>query len=218
MASVVAHLIYAQKYFEKHPMPNGDEDLFMLGCVFPDIRRIDDNIKRKDTHLCYEKCDLNFDGLSPFQAGWKFHVYCDMRREEILKKYKFYDLGNAMDFWNQPAKNLEDELLYEQYNNWEKLRHYFNNIPNIDNEINVPPQKECSTGNILRGRYETMALWYAMIAKYIEKKPDSKTMKIFLLKQIGFADKAGPISEVVDKLRKNAKVVEILKKVTEEIV
>jgi len=204
MASVVAHLIYAQKYFEKHPMPNGDEDLFMLGCVFPDIRRVDETIKRKDTHRCFNCLDLNFTGLLPFQAGWKFHLYCDMRREEILKKYKFYELDSAMESWNQPAKNLEDELLYEQYNNWEKLRHYFNNIPVIENEINVP--------------YETMALWYAMIAKYIEKKPDSKTMKIFLLKQIGFADKAGPISEVVDKLRKNAKVAEILKKVAEEIV
>ena len=204
MASVVAHLIYAQKYFEKHPMPNGDEDLFMLGCVFPDIRRVDETIKRKDTHRCFNCLDLNFTGLLPFQAGWKFHLYCDMRREEILKKYKFYELDSAMESWNQPAKNLEDELLYEQYNNWEKLRHYFNNIPVIENEINVP--------------YETMALWYAMIAKYIEKKPDSKTMKIFLLKQIGFADKAGPISEVVDKLRKNAKAVEILKKVAEEIV
>lgn len=232
MASVVAHLIYAQKYFKKHPMPNGDEDLFMLGCVFPDIRRVDETIKRKDTHRCFDRLDLNFEGLSPFQAGWKFHLYCDMRREEILKKYKFYELDNAADFWCQPAKNLEDELLYEQYNNWEKLRHYFNNIPNIENEINVPPQKECSTpvgmfhrehptgqaGNILRGKYDTMALWYAMIAKYIEKKPDSKAMKIFLLKQIGFADKAGPISEVVDKLRKNGKAVEILKKVAGEIV
>lgn len=204
MASVVAHIIYAQKYFEKHPMPSGDEDLFMLGCVFPDIRRIDETIKRRDTHLNFDKVDLNFNGLTPFQAGWKFHVYCDMRREELLRIHKFYELANTMDFWCQPAKSFEDELLYDQYDNWEKLTHYFNNIPVLDNGINVP--------------HETMALWYAMIAKYIEKKPDSKAIKIFLLKQIGFEAKAGPISEVVDKLRENAKVVEILNKVAEEIV
>lgn len=176
----------------------------MMGCIFPDIRRIDENIKRKDTHLCYDCLDLDFKGLTAFQAGWKFHLYCDMRREEILNKYKFYDLKNTADFWHQPAKMLEDEILYEEYNNWEKLVHYFNNIPLTDTGINVS--------------HETLALWYAITAKYIEKKPDNKSMHIFFSKQPSLVEKADGIIETVDKLRKNAKVAEVLKKVKEEII
>ena len=88
MASQIAHIVYAKKYFEKYPSTiNKDE--FILGCVFPDMRRIDGNIKRKDTHRHYDPLDLDFSGMTAFEAGWKFHLYCDMKREEILNKYDF---------------------------------------------------------------------------------------------------------------------------------
>jgi hypothetical protein len=203
MASQVAHVIYAQKYLERYPSTM-DKDEFVLGCVFPDIRRIDKSIKRKDTHLGFNPLDLDFSGLTSFQAGWKFHLYCDMKREEILAKYNFYSQKETTDFWNLPAKIFEDEVVYEDCKNWEKLIHYFNNIPAVDTGIGVPR--------------ETMALWYAIIAKYIEKKPDNKSMKIFLSKLPKLAPIAGDIVKVIDKLRKNGKVVEILSKVKDEIV
>jgi len=203
MASQVAHIVYAKKYFDKyHSTINKDE--FILGCVFPDIRRIDETISRKDTHLHYDNLDLNFDGLTAFQAGWKFHLYCDMKREEFLKNSGFYELLDTEEFWRQPAKMLEDEIVYDNYNNWEKLVHYFNNVPPIQNGINVSQ--------------ETFSLWYAIIAKYIEKNPDSKLMRIFLSKQPSLAKKTAGIIQFVDKLRQNARVVELLKRVAEEIV
>jgi len=204
MASQIAHIIYARKYLQKHPMPNGDADLFMLGCVFPDIRRIDEAIKRKDTHLCYENCDLNFDGLGAFEAGWKFHLYCDMKREEILNSYNFYSLPNTVDFWNQSAKMLEDELVYDDYSNWEKLVSFFNNAPYFDASVGVSRQ--------------TVSLWYAIVARYIEKKPDSKAMHVFLSKQIKVSERADEVVATIDKLRQSAKVVKLLKAVKDEII
>jgi hypothetical protein len=207
MASQIAHIVYAKKYFEKHPMPPREEDEFLLGCVFPDIRRIDESIKRKDTHLCYENCDLQFDGLSPFEKGWKFHLYCDMKREEILNKYGFYELDQAADFWHFPAKILEDELVYDEYNNWEKLVNYFNNAPVVAPE---------ALGIAMTA--ETFSLWYAILAKYLEKKPDDKSMHVFLSKQIKLVKKADKIVVSIDKLRRSARVVKILEKVKEEII
>jgi hypothetical protein len=204
MASQVAHIIYARKYFAKHPMPPQEEDEFLLGCVFPDIRRIDDTIKRKDTHLCFADCDLNFAGLTPFEKGWKFHLYCDMKREEILNKYGFYEINNAADFWHLPAKALEDELIYGEYNNWEKLVNFFNNAPYFDAGIGVTR--------------ETFSLWYAILAKYLEKKPDSRATHVYLSKQIGLAEKADEIVKTIDKLRKSAKVVKLLKNIANEII
>ena len=204
MASQVAHIIYAQRYFEKHPSAVIDKDEFMLGCVFPDIRRIDSSIKRKETHLCYDCLDLNFENLTSFEAGWKFHLYCDMRREEILTGRGFYEIEGAAEFSGFVGKILEDELLYDEYNNWEKLVHYFNNAPKINPGIEVTQ--------------ETFDLWYAIIAKYFEKKPDNKTMHIFFSKQPSLVEKADGIIDGVSKLRKDTKAVEILHKVAEEII
>lgn len=204
MACPVSHIIYADKYLEKYPSREIGPDEFMLGCVFPDIRRIDASIKRKDTHRCFDPIDLDFAGLSSFQAGWKFHLFCDMKREEILNTNDFYSFDHTTDFWNTSAKFLEDELIYGEYDNWEKTINYFNNPPKIDTEIGVSQ--------------ETFELWYAILAKYFEKNPDSMRVNIFLSKQLSFADKAGDIVQAIDKLRKNDRVVELLKMVKDQIV
>lgn len=211
MASQVAHIIYAKAFFDKiekgqtaNNLKNIDRDEFFLGCVFPDIRRMEEGIERKDTHLRFTKLDIDFSGLTSFEAGWKFHLYCDMKREEILNNSGFYEMPDAASFSNQPAKMLEDELLYDRYNNWEKLAYYFNNPPFIVSGLNI--------------RKETFELWYAVLAKYIEKKPDEKSMRIFLSKQPGLSQKTAEIAGVVSELKKNKKVVESLEKVLVEII
>jgi len=217
MASQITHIIYCQKYFDrvkssdfenppdhatrKYLLDHKDE--FMLGSIFPDIRRIDIKLKRRQTHLFFDPVDLNFEKLSAFEAGWKFHLYCDMRREEILEKYDFYSLKYATDFWCLPGKFLEDELVYDQYANWEKLANYFNNIPPLT--VDLVPR-------------ETLSLWYAINAKYFERKPDSKAMSIILSKLPSLAGIANEIIKIVDKLRKDKKAVEILSKVKDEII
>lgn len=203
MASQIAHIIYAKKYLEKHPLPNGEKDLFILGCVFPDIRRLAENLTREGTHMAFNHIDLNFAGLTSFQAGWKFHLYCDMKREEILNRHSFYKIaGEAGRSW-QANKMLEDELLYDVYNNWEKLVHYFNNAPMVELPAGVSRQ--------------SFELWYAIVAKYIEEKPSDRTMHIFVSKQPAFKT-IDIIMTRISELRKNKPAVEILKKVVEEIV
>lgn len=204
MAFQVSHIIYAQKYFEKYPSNVIDKDEFMLGCVFPDVRRIDHNIKRAETHLCHDCIDMNFEKLNSFEAGWKFHLYCDMKREEILNRHNFYSIKGAGEFAGTANKLLEDELLYDYYNNWEKLVLYFNNVPKMETGIDVSR--------------ETFELWYAIIARYLEKKPDNKSMHVLLSKQPSLVAKADGIIDAVSKLREDKKAVEILRKVAEEIV
>ena len=201
MASQVAHVVYAQKYLEKNPRKGGE--FFVLGSLFPDMRRVAERVSRRDTHMYFENIDLNFEGLDLFQAGWKFHLWCDMRREEILNKYDFYSLrgANAID---PTAKLLEDELVYDEYKNWEKLIFILNNPPKINTSLDVSQ--------------EIIERWYAILAKYFGKKPNDKTMKIFLSKQSSLRIEADQIIDGVRKLRENPKAVEILKKVSEEII
>lgn len=221
MASQISHIVYAKKYFErlesgelfshltkeekeKYPLGKMDRDEFFLGCTFPDIRRIDENIKRKDTHLKFEPLDLDFSRLTSFEAGWKFHLYCDMKRVEILNKYDFYSFLGTTDLAYLPAKLLEDQLLYGSYNNWEKIKSFFNNPPYIETSVRVSP--------------ETFKLWYAILAKYMESEPNEKSVRAFLIKQSNLVERVEKIMPSIVKLRENKKVVEILKKVQEEII
>lgn len=204
LASQISHIIYAQEYFEENELLPEEKEEFILGCTFPDIRRIDGNIKRKDTHLRFYPLDLDFENLTPFEAGWKFHLYCDMRREEILNQYDFYSMKYTEEFYRQPAKMLEDEILYDRYDNWEKIANYFNDVPIISNDINVSK--------------ESFELWYSILANYIEKKPNNNSIINFLSKQPGLAPTAKNVVAIVDKLRKNDKVIETLKKVADEII
>lgn len=201
MASQVAHVVYAQKYLEKNPRKGGE--FFILGTLFPDMRRVAEGLTRKDTHMHFENIDLDFKGMEMFEAGWKFHLWCDMRREEILNKYNFYSLrgANAID---PTAKLVEDELVYDEYKNWEKLIFVLNNPPLIQTPLKIPQA--------------TIERWYAILGKYFSKKPNDKTMKIFLSKQSSLKKEVNEIIDGVQKLRENRKATAILKKVCEEII
>ena len=220
MASQVAHIVYAKKFLDRLEKGEMREDFFdnettkkilthrdefLLGCVFPDVRLVAENIARKDTHMFFAQVDLDFRDLTVFQAGWKFHVYCDMKREEILNHYNFYGITQEIEKSWTANKLLEDELVYGVYNNWEKLKHYFNNIPQLE----LP-------AGLAR---ETVEFWYAIVAKYIEGQPNNRTMHIFITKSKQLdVQKTDHIIEKVDRLRKNPVVLEILKKVYLEIV
>ena len=84
------------------------------------------------------------------------------------------------------------------------MQSYFNNAPHISSNINVSR--------------ETFGLWYAILAKYLEKEPDEKSTRAFISKQPALALNADEIMKSIDRLEKNKKAAEILKKVKEEIV
>jgi len=220
MASQIAHIVYAEKYFEKmrttdfesvekiekkiQNQPKIEKDQFFLGCVFPDIRRIAENLKRKDTHLCFQKLNLDFSGIGSFQAGWKFHLYCDFKREEILTQKNFYSLEETKDFYGQmAAKMLEDELIYDNFPNWEKLENFFSRTPFVETGLNLTS--------------ETFRLWYAIVGKYIEKKPDGKSIGIFLSKQQNLTDRAEKILQSLAELKKNKKIINMISAIKDEI-
>ena len=71
---------------------------FFLGTLFPDIRRVARwNMQEKTRIYTLKKLDLDFEGIHLFKAGWKFHLWCDMRREEILNKNNFYNFARTTE-------------------------------------------------------------------------------------------------------------------------
>lgn len=213
MASQISHIVYAKKYLDKYSSDKINEDKFILGTVFPDIRYITENIKRNDTHSVFSPINLNFNKLTPFQAGWKFHLYCDIKREEILSRYNFYSLDGTDDFACASSKLLEDRIIYNRYNNWKELTDLFKNPPEINTEIAPYLPAEISAR-----ADRAFKLWYATLAEYISQKPDSQSTKKLALRLPALADKSDDIIRSIDKLEKNKEAVGILEKVIEELV
>jgi hypothetical protein len=104
----------------------------------------------------------------------------------------------------QAAKLLEDEIIYCEYNNWEKVKSYFNNPPFIATDVDVDAQ--------------TFKLWYAILAKYIEKPLNEKSIRIFTSKVLESFEGREEIMKSINELKKNEKVLEILRKVKNEII
>lgn len=204
MASQVTHIVYAKKYLEKYPSAEIKKDLFLLGSVFPDIRYIDKSIKRSDTHLKFSPIDLNFSGHDSFQAGWKFHLYSDMKREEILRNVGIYGLFPKDVSWDRALKMAEDELLYEKFNNWGKITAFFNDPPLTFLPEFVPK--------------ESYYLWYAVLSKYMSEKPNEKSMHVFLSKLILPIEKTNDVIEKISKIKQNERAMDLLGGVYELIV
>lgn len=220
MASQVSHIVYAKKLFES--LESGGlsseyldhatireilkhKDEFMLGCIFPDVRMVSKEISRKDTHMYFPVVNMDLRGLNPFQAGWKYHVYCDMKREEILNKYGFYKITEEVEKSWQANKMLEDKLIYSKYNNWEKMMYCLNN-----------PIRMILMEKLTQ---EELDHWYAILAKYFEQEPNYRSMHIFLAKtKHPDVKKADVIVERLKKIEKLPGVEEILKNVVEEII
>jgi len=203
MASQIAHIVYAKKFLENDHPSWINKDEFILGCVFPDIRLIDKDISRKDTHMRFPEIDLNFEGLTSFEAGWKFHLYCDMKREEILSNHNFFKIAGD-NLFGRPNKLLEDKLIYSEYNNWEKICLLMNNVPYFKTGIDVSR--------------ETFEHWYAVCANYMKEVPNDKSIHIFASKMLGLASKADEIVEEVKKIEENKEAVKILENIKEEII
>lgn len=174
----------------------------MLGASFPDIRRIS-NITRAQTHNCFENLDLNFEGMTAFEAGWKFHVWCDLRRNEVLLEKGFFEIDEVHDCYYFSCYLLEDKLVWSEYNNWETLGNYFSDSTLIDVFENL------TDGDWM--------FWFDVTKDFITNQPDKTSMRKLIRSFPSFVGRADMILEETDKLLKNKKVIEILTNIHKDI-
>ncbi len=197
MASVISHIVYADRFLKNNPIIK-DTQKFMLGVSFPDIRRIS-NVSRAQTHNNFDELDLRFEGMSAFDAGWKFHVWCDLRRAELLRDEGFFDIDIVKDSYYFSSYLLEDELVWGRYKNWETLDNYFRNAAFIDRF------KELSESD--------WNFWFGVLAEYMKEKPNKETSLRYIKKNPSFSGKSQNILDEVELLRADKEVAAALESV-----
>ena len=202
MASEIAHVIYADRFLKKKPIAK-DWGEFMLGNLFPDIRRVS-NVTRGQTHNNFESLDLEFEGLTDFEKGWKFHVWCDMRRFEILNQTGYYDLKEVGKYSYLSGYHLEDVLIWEKFSKWDSFANFLMNVGyrNVLKEV---------------GKND-WSFWYEALANYFRQKPNTQTIKVFCKTQPSVSPVVESVVEGVEILGKSNKIAKTISNLYQEII
>lgn len=202
MASQIAHIVYADQYLKKFPsIANKDE--FYLGVCFPDIRRVS-NLTREQTHQHFKNLDLYFKNLSSFEAGWKFHVWCDLRRNELLRDYKLWDIKVISQVSFFAYYFLEDQLVWNKHKNWETICNIYHN------PVYIKLFKQLNR--------QDWNFWFKIVGDYIANPPTAESIRKFCKLQPALATKADSLVEEVERLKQDQKVMEIFGRLYGEMV
>lgn len=115
-AASFTHLFIAEQFLKySAPVTEIQERDFYLGNVFPDIQYLGD-VSRDQTHEFGLSMQDILQSPTSFKAGSRLHSFVDEQRENLVLKWKIYDLLDMIEPRNQPSflKLIESEILYDQ--------------------------------------------------------------------------------------------------------
>ncbi len=155
MAYPITHIVLSQKVYNKY-FKDKDRKKFFVGTSFPDIRTLA-HFKRERTH--YKNLVIeDITSEDSFMVGVKFHSYVDEERERYLKKSVVFKLFPKSEYLIHGLKFLEDQLLYEEIDNWAEYVGYFNDV--LDEELNFGTSRQ------------EVEKWHEILRTYLRNKPD----------------------------------------------
>ena len=171
-AAPVVHAYCAQQFFKTKRYTPWEQQLFMIGTLFPDIRYLA-RIPRTKTHTKWVTLQEIRSTKDPFEAGLLFHSYVDEQRERIAQREKAYDVlafipkGSKGHF----LKAVEDQLCYDRLD-----------VPSAISAMNRYAKNE--------RRYKISSLyihlWHFIIRNYLKQSP-AKLFKEAARKKRGYA-------------------------------
>jgi hypothetical protein len=202
MASQVTHIVYSKWYLLNNPVEWIDQDEFICGSIFPDIRRVSTEIRKIKTHFVFgrEIDRYQLEKSNSFKSGWKFHIYCDYLREKYLENLGLSNIKEA--YINEGASNklLEDFVAYNclSKEEWRIIYELLN-------------YKACNN-DFYSNLKNPIFHWYSSIAKYIKKRPSKESMFELLINFNTPEDISRKIVKDVYLLSENKKIIELINK------
>lgn len=185
MAAPITHLVFASKTHQKH-FAHLDRDAFFIGTTFPDIRYLG-VIDRKKTHLEHMPF-FRISRTDAFRAGFQLHTFLDIERERFFSDCGISELFPQTPEAIQALKLYEDELIYDQMEDWEKIVTFFDTIhpQELTKGISEQDVKE----------------WHEIIQGYISQKPNEE-VRAELIERMISPDAAEAIESHIKNMRRN---------------
>ena len=194
MAGEVAHVVYGARVLTYlGDKVTGPE--FWAGTLFPDIRHLG-IISRQHTH--FDSVSLEtLVGTGDFETGMRVHAWVDATRDQFLREANMKEALPWHPFVPHALKLVEDELLYERFDDW--------NL--IERALNKTYDEELHYVNSL----QHINTWHSVLQDYFKQAPTNET-RYQLALSIGLSESsAEEINKVAALLKADERTEKLIK-------
>jgi hypothetical protein len=169
---------------------------FWAGTLFPDIRHLG-VVSRRRTHM--EGVSLEtLAGANDFATGMRVHVWVDATRDQFLREANMKELLPWHPFVPHALKLLEDEFLYEKFDDWNLIHRVLSKV--YDEELEYVHSKQ------------HVLTWHSILQNYFQQAPTDES-RLALSKAIGLSgNSAMEINSVVKLLRSDEETEKLMER------
>jgi hypothetical protein len=197
MAGEVAHVVYGAQVLaflkEKVKTP-----AFWAGTLFPDVRHFG-IVSRSHAHPANVSLST-LRGESDFITGMRVHAWLDEVRMKFLHEKNIKEILYWHPFVPHALKLVEDELLYEQFDDWNLIHRVLNKVYDEELEYINSPQ--------------SVKTWHGVLQDYFKQAPTNES-RLQLSLAIGLSeDIAKELNSVIKILQADDKAENLIKEFT----
>lgn len=178
MAAPIGHLYLALKLLAG-PLSGIDEEAFIIGTSFPDIRTVA-KIPRESTHVKNVPLEKILHEPNSFKQGMLFHAYVDEEYEKFMREQHIGSLLPNIPYAHNLLKGLADRILFEELKN-RSFIHYFDKI--LKEELAIVPNI-----SIVRA-------WHTYLQNYFFYGPTPQTLRPFVKNKLPDFGLLQPLAE-----------------------
>jgi hypothetical protein len=193
MAGEIGHVVYGARVLT-YLGDTVSDPRFWVGTLFPDIRHLG-VVSRHRTH----PRDISLHtlaGTTDFATGMRVHAWVDATRDTYLSEQNVKESLPWHPFVPHALKLLEDDLLYDSYDDWDVISRLLNKT---HEEERTMVEDE-----------HAIAAWHEILRHYFKSKPTDAS-RAQLAVGIGLsAVNAREINSLVKRLRENKIATEVI--------
>ncbi len=194
MAGEIGHVVYGARLLTYLGGKVKDTS-FWIGVLFPDIRHLG-VVSRHRTHP-RDIALRSLVGRGDFATGMRVHAWVDVTRDTYLSEQNVKEILPWHPFVPHALKLLEDEMLYDSYDDWDVISRLLNKVH--DEELGFVADERA------------IATWHGILRQYFKKKPTDAS-RAELAGGIGLtAVNAREINSLVKRLREDGAAPEIIR-------
>lgn len=184
MAGEIGHVVYAARV-RTYLGEKVSGHLYWIGTLFPDIRH-QGIISRHRTHAAGVTLQT-LTGATDFATGMRVHSWVDSTRQRFLSELNIKELLPWHPFVPHALKLLEDEFLYDGFDDWDFVSRQLNKV--YEDELYFVAERD------------RIHAWHTVLQEYFAHAPtDLSRYKLSLA--IGLSEQsAEEVNSVVARLR-----------------
>lgn len=165
MAAPVGHIVCALALLNSGTVDIADQNAFMAGTSFPDIRYISDVNRSKTHRLDEEGLSHILATSSSFEAGRRFHVFIDREREKYMREHNAYRFVMNGPLRTQMLKIIEDHIMFDKLKGNFDASTVFGKIYEEEREFSVN-DSDIHTWHRLLTNYLDQSYWFNFYRYY----------------------------------------------------